>query len=216
MDFLKEVFGEETLNFEQFASKVTSKGIKLADLSTGNYVDKKKYEDAVSSKDASITDLQEQLKTRDKDLKSLQGQLSDGNKDSETKIAELTQQVSKLSEDYKTAKGEYEKKLSEQAYNFAVREYAGGKKFTSEAAKRDFISEMLSAKLSMKDNAIIGATDFENSYRSNNADAFVVEQEGPKDTDADKKPLFVQPTSSQGTASAEEDPFLKAFGFVKE
>ena len=215
MDFLKEIFGEDSLTFEAFASKVTEKGIKLTDLSTGNYVDKKKYEDAVSTKDTSINDLQKQLKERDTDLKNLQAQLSDGTKDNETKISELTGQLTKLQDDYKNAKKDYEDKLSAQAYNFAVREYAGGRKFTSEAAKRDFINEMLSAKLSMKDNAIIGATDFETTYRASNADAFVVEpSDDNKGGDDDKKPLFVQP-SNQGAASAEEDPFLKAFGFTK-
>ena len=215
MDFLKEIFGEDSLTFEAFASKVTEKGIKLADLSTGNYVDKKKYEDAVSTKDTSIGDLQKQLNERDTDLKNLKAQLSDGTKDNETKISELTGQLTKLQDDYKNANKDYEDKLSAQAYNVAVREYAGGRKFTSEAAKRDFINEMLSAKLSMKDNAIIGATDFETTYRANNADAFVVEpSNGDKGGDDDKKPLFVQP-SNQGGASAEEDPFLKAFGFTK-
>ena len=216
MDFLKEIFGEETLTFDAFVSKVTEKGIKLADLSTGNYVDKKKYEDAVSTKDTSINELQKQLKERDTDLKNLQAQLSDGTKSNETKISELTGQLTKLQDDYKTAKKDYEDKLSAQAYNFAVREYAGGRKFTSEAAKRDFINEMLSAKLSMKDNSIIGATDFENTYRSNNEDAFVVENNNDNSDELNKKPLFVQPSSQVGPKNNEEDPFLKAFGFVKE
>lgn len=218
MDFLKEIFGEDTLTFDAFVSKVTEKGIKLADLSTGNYVDKKKYEDAVSTKDTSINDLQKQLKERDTDLKNLQAQLSDGTKDNETKISELTGQLTKLQDDYKNAKKDYEDKLSAQAYNFAVREYAGGRKFTSEAAKRDFINEMLSAKLSMKDNSIIGATDFETTYRANNADAFVVEPSGDNNNggEGDKKPMFVQPSNQGGTKNNEENPFLKAFGFVKE
>lgn len=216
MDFLKEIFGEDTLTFDAFVSKVTEKGIKLADLSTGNYVDKKKYEDAVSTKDTSINELQKQLKERDTDLKNLQAQLSDGTKSNETKISELTGQLTKLQDDYKNAKKDYEDKLSAQAYNFAVREYAGGRKFTSEAAKRDFINEMLSAKLSMKDNSIIGATDFETTYRSNNEDAFVVENSNNNSEELNKKPLFVQPSNQVGPKNNEEDPFLKAFGFVKE
>lgn len=216
MDFLKEIFGEDTLTFDAFVSKVTEKGIKLADLSTGNYVDKKKYEDAVSTKDTSINELQKQLKERDTDLKNLQAQLSDGTKSNETKISELTGQLTKLQDDYKNAKKDYEDKLSAQAYNFAVREYAGGRKFTSEAAKRDFINEMLSAKLSMKDNSIIGATDFETTYRSNNEDAFVVENNNNNSEELNKKPLFVQPSNQVGPKNNEEDPFLKAFGFVKE
>ena len=216
MDFLKEIFGEETLTFDAFVSKVTEKGIKLADLSTGNYVDKKKYEDAVSTKDTSINELQKQLKERDTDLKNLQAQLSDGTTSNETKISELTSQLTKLQDDYKNAKKDYEDKLSSQAYNFAVREYAGGRKFTSEAAKRDFINEMLSAKLSMKDNSIIGATDFETTYRSNNEDAFVVENNNNNSDELNNKPLFVQPSNQVGPKNNEEDPFLKAFGFVKE
>ena len=215
MDFLKDVFGEEALTFDDFVSKVTGKGIKLADLSTGNYVDKKKYEDAVSTKDTSINDLQKQLKERDTDLKNLQAQLSDGTKDNETKVSELTGQLTKLQDDYKNAKKDYEDKLSAQAYNFAVREYAGGRKFTSEAAKRDFINEMLSAKLSMKDNAIIGATDFEATYKANNADAFVVEQNDDKGGEGEKKPLFVQPSNQGGAPNNDENPFLRAFGFTK-
>lgn len=213
MDFLKELFGDGALTFEQLSAKVTEKGFKIADLSTGNYVAKKKYEDEVNAKDGSIADLQEQLKARDKDLKSLQSQLSDGSKDSETKISELTEQVSKLQNDYKTVTEEYKQKLSSQAYNFAVREYAGSKKFTSEAAKRDFISEMISANLTMKDNTIVGATDFETAYRANNSDAFVVEEQ-PKAPEDDKKPIFVQPSTPAQSTDADANPFLEAFGFT--
>ena len=212
MDFLKELFESGALTWEQFTQAVSEKGYKLADLSTGNYVAKKKYEDEVGAKETSISDLQEQLKSRDKDLKDLKSQLSDGSKDNETKISELTEQVTKLQSDYKNATADYEKRLATQAYNFAVREYAGGKKFTSEAAKRDFINEMISANLTMKDNTIVGATDFETSYRANNADAFVVEE--PPKAPEDKKPIFVQPsTPTQGT-DADANPFLEAFGFT--
>ena len=171
-ELLKELFGEESLTYEQFSSKVVEKGYKLADLKSGKYVDKKKYEDEVNAKESSIKDLQEQLKARDKDLKGLQSQLSDGNKDNETKISELTEQVSKLQADYKNATVEYEKKLSSQAYNFAVREHANSLKFTSEAAQRDYINQMISANLQMKDNAIVGATDFYNTYKTANEKAF--------------------------------------------
>lgn len=221
MDFLKDVFGEEALTFEQFTGKVTGKGLKLADLSTGGYVDKKKFDDAVSTKDTSIADLQKQLTERDNDLKNLKAQLADGTKDNETKIADLTSQVTKLQTDYKTAKQEWETKLNEQAYNFAVREYAGTKQFTSEAAQRDFISQMLAAKLTLDGNTIIGATDFETKYRAENAKAFVVDNPDPNNNeggaDPNKKPLFIQP-SAKGSAPAqtEEQEFLKAFGFTNK
>lgn len=46
MDFLKEVFGEEALTFEQLSEKLKdNKDIKLVNLAGGEYVAKKKYDD---------------------------------------------------------------------------------------------------------------------------------------------------------------------------
>lgn len=210
MDFLKELFGENALTFEQFSEAVTGKGIKLADLATGNYVAKKKYEDEIATKDSSISDLSKQLKDRDKDLKTLQAQLSDGSKDSETKITELTEKLTSLQSDYENTKNEYKEKLNAQAYDFATKEFANGLKFTSEAAKRDFINEMRSAKLQVKDNSIIGANDFYEMYKTKNTDAFVVEEEKKPE---EKKPTFIQPTAPGSNGDADIDPFLTAFGF---
>lgn len=44
MDELKELFGDGALTAEEFAAKVAEKGYKLADLSGGTYVDKKKFD----------------------------------------------------------------------------------------------------------------------------------------------------------------------------
>ena len=49
MEELKELFGGEALNYEQFEEKVKGAGVKLADLGSGNYVAKKKYDDAEAS-----------------------------------------------------------------------------------------------------------------------------------------------------------------------
>ena len=96
MDFLKELFGDEALTFEQLQAKVAEKGIKLADLTTGNYVDKKKYDDAVAARDTQITELKGQITTRDKDLNALKKQVESGDTDNQTKIADLTAKIAKL------------------------------------------------------------------------------------------------------------------------
>lgn len=49
MEELKELFGDGSLSYEQFAEKVEGANIKLANLGSGNYVAKKKYDDAESS-----------------------------------------------------------------------------------------------------------------------------------------------------------------------
>lgn len=50
MDFLKQFFGEDgntAITYEQLSQGVTSKGMKLADLSLGGYVAKDKFDDQV-------------------------------------------------------------------------------------------------------------------------------------------------------------------------
>lgn len=50
MDFLKQFFGEDgntAITYEQLSQGVTSKGMKLADLSLGGYIAKDKFDDQV-------------------------------------------------------------------------------------------------------------------------------------------------------------------------
>lgn len=44
MDELKELFGDETLDYATFEQKIGEKGIKLANLKAGGYIDKAKYD----------------------------------------------------------------------------------------------------------------------------------------------------------------------------
>ena len=43
MDFLKEIFGDKAITFDEFSKGVESKKIKLADLSGGAYVSKESW-----------------------------------------------------------------------------------------------------------------------------------------------------------------------------
>ena len=154
MDFLKELFGEEALTWEQFSEAVTSKGFKVADLSKGNYVSKKKFDDEIKTRDTTISELNSTISVRDNDIEDLKQKLETGGQDNETKVKELLTQISTLQSQYESDKSELETKLSKQAYEFAVRDFANSQKFTSTAAKRDFEREMISADLKMKDNSM--------------------------------------------------------------
>lgn len=209
MEFLKSLFGDEALTYEQFAKAVSEKGYKVADLSSGDYVSKKKYDDESGAKAKTIEELTAQLTARDTDLKALKKQLEDGTKDSDSKVADLTEQLSKLQTEYKDTKHAYEEKLSKQSYEFAVREYAGTQKFSSKAAQKQFISEMLGADLKMQDNNILGADDFTKAYKEANADSFVVETP----TEPQPKPMFS--TTPTSTATPEANPFDFNFNGVR-
>ncbi len=208
MDFLKELFGEEALTWEQFSEAVTSKGFKVADLSKGNYVSKKKFDDEIKTRDTTISELNSTISVRDNDIEDLKQKLETGGQDNETKVKELLTQISTLQSQYESDKSELETKLSKQAYEFAVRDFANSQKFTSTAAKRDFEREMISAELTMKDNSIIGANDFVTSYKEKNADAFVTAEPEPT---PEPKPTFIQPTPPTPTPS--DNPFDALFNF---
>ena len=211
MDFLKELFGEEALTFEQLSKKVSEKGLKLADLSTGNYVAKKKYTDDLESRDTQISELSCQIATRDNDLKTLKKQLEDAGND--TTVADLTEKLTKLQGDYKAAKTDYEEKLRQQARKFAVTNFANEQQFSSKAAKKTFISDMLAAELKFENDKIMGANDFLETYKKENADSFVVEKPAePETPPAPGKPTFVQPTPPSNPAGS-ENPFDSFFNF---
>ena len=210
MEFLKALFESGAITWEQFSQAVTDKGYKLVDLSTGAYVDKRKYETDLGAKDATITELNTQISTRDTDLANLQTQLANAGTDNKTKVADLTSQITELQGKYDTVKTEYEGRLAAQAYEFAVKEFANGKQFTSNAAKRDFINEMIKKELKMEGDNLLGAEDFVKTYSEANADAFVVEEEEKPATPP--SPNFVNPPSNPTPPS--DNAFLDVFNFT--
>lgn len=213
MDFLKALFESGALTWEQFTEAVTEKGYKLADLSTGNYVGKKKYDDEIATKDATIAELNGQIVTRDSDLETLKADLQKANQDGEGNaniILELNNKIAGLQTDYDNAKKDYEAKLSHQEYEFAVKEFVGTKSFSSAAAKRDFERAILDANLTVKDNSLIGAEDFVALYQKDNADAFKTEG----NPEPDPKPTFIHPTPPNPTPAGSDNPFIQAFNFA--
>ena len=111
------------------------------------------------------------------------------------KLAALNNDFATLQGKYEEDVKNYKQQLKQQAYDFAVSSYVDKLKFTSEAAKRDFKRELLSAQLKMDKDQIMGADDFKKSYEANNSDAFKVE-EAPK-VDDKPKPSFAAATPGE-------------------
>ena len=210
---IKEIFENAengTLTFDQFNQLAGT--AKFADLSEGNYVAKNKYTDDLQAKDVEIEGLKSTVSTRDTDLKNLRQQLKDAGTDAD-KLTKLSGDLETLQGKYNTDTKALQQKLEQQAYEFAVREFAGTKKFTSNAAKRDFINSMIAEglKLDKDTHGIVGADDFTTKYSSANSDAFVVEKTPePEPT----KPQFVNSTQGGGSSNNETNAFLKAFNFT--
>lgn len=214
---LKELFAtaeDGTLTFEQFETAAKQAGAKFIDLSEGEYVSKHKHEDELAAKDAQINTLNETISNRDTDLKNLGKQLETAGTDV-TKLKDLESKFNELQKTYKADTANYKQQLENQAYEFAVKEFANNEKFSSNAAKRQYISEMVSAKLKMDEKGIIGGDDFLARYKESNADSFVIEQPAP--APEPPKPTFVQPTGQPPKNTGEEHPFNFNFsGFSQE
>ena len=209
---LKDLFKKADngmFTYEQLVAAANEANAKFVDLSEGAYVAKQKYTDDLAARDTRISDLDSTIKARETDLASLQEQLKVAGTDAE-RLAKLSTDFTDLQSKYTTEKQAYEQKLSDQAYKFAVTDFANTQKFSSQAAKRDFINSMLSKKLQMEGDTILGATDFVAAYTKDNADAFVP-AEKPESTPPTPKPEFAGPTASEGSASA-TSPF--SFNFV--
>lgn len=212
---IKELFDKAdngALTYEQFEAAAKAANAKFTDLNEGNYVSKGKYNSDLQTRDEQIKTLSDNLSTRDTDLTDLKTKLEAAGADA-NKLATLTNDFTALQSKYDEATKDYEARLSKQAYEFAVKEFASGKKFTSQAAKRDFTQSMIAENLKFKDGKILGAEDFVQAYTKENADAFVVEKPDPETPPAPPLPQFVAPTSGGGNPT-ENNPFADAFHFT--
>lgn len=191
---VKEIFGKAedgTLTLEQFEE--LAKECKFVDLNEGNYISKKKFEDELKSRDEQINILNETIGARDTDLEGLKKQLTEAGTDAD-KLNSLSSDFDNLQKKYNDDVKSYKEQLKKQAYEFAVKDFANSKQFTSNAAKRDFIQSMISKELKMDGDKILGADDFVNSYSIDNSDAFYTEPK-PQDVEAQSsKPQFVNST----------------------
>lgn len=80
MDWLKEILGEDLFAQVQEALK-DKKDVKLANIATGEYVSKAKYENEIATRDSKITELSEKVQNFDgKDMKALQNEVADWKK----------------------------------------------------------------------------------------------------------------------------------------
>lgn len=173
---VKELFDKAengTLTWEQFQAAAGE--AKFVDLKDGNYVSKQKYDNEIASLNSRITDLNTTIETRDTDLATLQQKLKDAGDIDALKTA--SQELADLQKKYDSETKEYQAKLSKQAYDFAVTEFANSKTFSSKAAKRDFIQAMKAKNLTYEGGKIIGAEDFMELYSKDNSDAFVTKSE---------------------------------------
>lgn len=220
---LKQYFEKAggSLTYDELESMIKESGSKFVDLTDGNYVAKNKYDNEVQTLNAQIEALNGTIGTRDTDLADLKAKLEASGADSD-KIASLTKDFEALQGKYNEDTKAYEEKLRKQSYEFAVREFANSKDFSSKAAKRDFVQTMINEGLKMKDGQIIGADDFVSHYKEENSDAFFEnaddwyegDYEDEDDYTPEYQPQFVAPTPGGEPVHDATQAFTEAFHFT--
>ena len=156
-----------------------AKKVKFVDLSEGQYVGKGKYDDQVKGLNKQITDLNAQLKKRDSDLESVTAQLTAAQTDA-GKLAEVQKSLTDLQATYTKAQQDWQAQAEQQRFDFALRTAADKMRFSSQAARKDFIREATAAQLKLDGDTILGLTDFTKKYQEADPSAFKPEETAPK------------------------------------
>lgn len=195
MEFLKALFGDEALTYDQLAAKVAEGKLNVVNIADGSYVSRNKFDDTVNGLKSQVTDLQGQIAQRDTDLAGLNEQLTAAQADA-GQLAEAQKQFSALQSKYDKDSKAWEAKNAQQAYEYAIRSKAGELKFTSAAAKKDFIREAIAQGFKMDGDTLMGYTDFVAKYQENDPGAFVKETPAADPKPADPTPTIVLPGKS--------------------
>lgn len=178
MDFLKALFGDGPLTFDQLAEKAKAAKMNIVNLADGGYVSQAKFDDKVNGLNQQVSSLTEQITQRDADMATLRTNL-DAAKADASKLPGVQQSLSDLQAKYAHDKTEYEQSMAQQRYEFAVRERANSMKFSSAAAKRAFVQEAISKGFKMDGDSLLGFEDFATKYKADDPGAFA--QETPPD-----------------------------------
>lgn len=195
VEFLKALFGEgESMTYEQLEAKLTEGGIKPVNLAAGGYISEDKFNGRVNGLTQQVTDLQGQIAQRDTDLAAVREALTAAQADA-SKLPGVEGSLTALQSKYAQEKSEWEQRMSQQAYEFAIRERANGLNFSSAAAKRDFVRGAIDKGFKMEGDTIQGYDEFVEQYKAADPTAFVAEK--PADPDPNqpgkKTPSFVKP-----------------------
>lgn len=199
---IEDIFmeAEGPLTLEQFNEIVASKGGKFVDLSEGGYVGERKYASEIESLEKQIETLTDSVSQRELDVEDLRVKLQEAGDDAE-QLAQLSEQFAALQSKYEEDANAYEQQLSSQAREFAVKEYAATKEFTSSAAKKYYIEQMIDSEdvdFNRK-GELEGMDEFDALFAKDNEGAFKINdpepaQQEPQQTVPETLPKFAAPT----------------------
>ena len=127
-----------------------------------------------------FTDKDEKIQSLTTEKDGLSTQLADLNtkvKDlSKVDAKELQTKLDELDTKYKNDTTELNTKLSKQNYEFKIKELTSGLKFSSESAKKAFITDLSAKELKLEEDKLLGYDDYVKSYQESDPNAFTKEE----------------------------------------
>lgn len=178
MDYLKEIFGEDALTYDEFTEKVKkSDKVKLANLKEGQYVDKNKFE----AKEKEVETLQEQLETANQQIEDFK----------EMDIDAIKQAAEDYKTKYETEKANAQAELEKLQFEHAIEKALTGAKAKNAKAVRALLDL---DGLKLNNGEIVGLNEQLEKIKEENDYLFEGEEE--------KVPQIIKPGGDDTKASS--------------
>lgn len=161
-----------------------------------NGKDVEKYKKAVEDAKADKAEAERQLADRDKDIETLKALDADG----------LKKQLTDLQAKYNTETEQYKAQIADRDYSDAVKQAIADKgvKFSSKAAERAFLADLMANRLQIEDGVLMGFDAYHKAQMEADPTAF----QSDKPT-----PTIVKPVGAGGPPAGESKGAMYAKQF---
>ena len=161
----------------------------------------------------SINELKKENEKLKTEKAGIETQLTEANKKiegfKEVDIDKIKAEVDEWKSKYETDTKNLQDSLTQKDYDYKVQELTSGLKFSSNGAKKSFISDLKEKGLKLEDGKLLGFDDFVKSYQENDPQTFINE-----DT---TKEVFTSTGDSHNKDESNEDAFIdRVMGLTKD
>ena len=164
MKKLVDIVGKEV--YEGLSDEIKKEyGEKDLIINDGNYIPKAKFDSLNEQK----KDLENQLKETNDKVQEL----------SKVDTEELKKQIEDLQKKYEEDTKKLNSKYEAREYDIKLNDYTKDLKFSSNSARKSFMSDLKAKELKFEDDKLVGFDDFVNSYKESDPTAFMEEKEEP-------------------------------------
>ena len=161
MKKLVDIIGKEV--YESLSDEIKKEyDEKELIINDGTYIPKAKFDSLNETK----KDLENQLKETNDKVQEL----------SKVDTEELKQQIENLQKKYEEDTKALNSKYEAREYDIKLNDYAKDLKFSSNSARKSFMSDLKAKELKFEEDKLVGFDDFVNSYKESDPSAFIEEK----------------------------------------